>query len=197
MTRTQDPNTYVRWGPLGQAFRNSQRTVILIDEIDKADIDFPNDLLLELDEQRFIVEETGEEVRAKFPPIVLITSNDEKELSDAFLRRCIFHYIEFPDRQKLIDIINAIFPRTSEPLVEKATTRFLQLREMMQADEGMIGKNVSTSELVEWFTVLRDHPEDEALAKLNGQLPYPGVLLKSWEAHQRCLSRLNAKDDRA
>lgn len=195
LTRTQDPNTYIRWRPLGKAFRNSQRTILLIDEIDKADIDFPNDLLLELDEQRFIVEETGEEVRTQFPPIVLITSNDEKVLSDAFLRRCIFHYIEFPDRQKLIDIINAIFPRTSDALVNRATTRFLQLREIMQADEGITSKNVSTSELVEWFTVLEKHPEDEALAKLNGQLPYPGVLLKSWEAHQRCLSLLDTKND--
>ena len=127
------------------------------------------------------------------PPIVIITSNDEKSLSDAFLRRCIFHYIEFPGKQKLIEIINAIFPRTSDALVSKATERFLQLRKILYSDEGTASKNVSTSELVEWFTVLRDYSEDEALAKLDGKLPYPGVLLKSWESHQRCLPLIDSQ----
>ncbi|MEO0934420.1 MAG: MoxR family ATPase, partial [Cyanobacteria bacterium J06641_2] len=108
--RISDSATYVKWGPLGRAFQNSQRTVVLIDEIDKADIDFPNDLLLELDQQKFIVDETGEEITAKAPPIVFITSNDEKDLPDAFLRRCLFHYVEFPTPERLIEIINSHFP---------------------------------------------------------------------------------------
>ncbi|MEM9088956.1 MAG: MoxR family ATPase, partial [Cyanobacteria bacterium P01_F01_bin.53] len=97
LTRVKTAGAYIRWGPLGRAFQNKQKTVVLIDEIDKADIDFPNDLLLEIDELRFTVEETESEVRASIPPIVLITSNDEKDLPDAFLRRCLFHYLEFPE----------------------------------------------------------------------------------------------------
>ena len=191
--RISDPKTYVRWRPLGKAFRSNKRTVVLIDEIDKADIDFPNDLLLELDERRFLVEETGEEIQSKSSPIVFITSNDEKDLPDAFLRRCIFHYIQFPNKQRLIEIINALFSPTSDTLVERAVERFSELRKIMQGSEGMTGKNVSTSELVDWFTLLSNHPEDEALAQLNGKLPYPGVLLKSWEAHQICLARMESK----
>ena len=101
--RISDPATYVQWGPIGRAFQNDQRTVVLIDEIDKADIDFPNDLLLELDQQKFIVNETQGEIVAKAAPIVFITSNDEKDLPDAFLRRCLFHYVEFPNPERLIE----------------------------------------------------------------------------------------------
>ncbi len=190
--RISDPSTYIRWGALGRAFRNNQRTVVLIDEIDKADIDFPNDLLLELDEQRFFVEETGEEIQAKASPIVLITSNNEKDLPDAFLRRCLFHYIEFLDKERLIEIIDALFPKTSNVLVEKAVERFIQLRRAIQKSGELASKNVSTSELVDWFTVLRHHPEDEILAKLNGTLPYPSILLKSWEDHQKFLIRTDS-----
>lgn len=194
--RIDDPAAYVRWGPLGRAFRNDQRTVVLIDEIDKADIDFPNDLLLELDEQRFVVEEVDEEtdqgirqkeIRAKAPPIVFITSNDEKDLPDAFLRRCLFHYVEFPSRERLIEIVKALFPAEPEVLRNKAVIRFLQLREEMRKDKGDAGKKVSTSELIDWFHVLRRYPQDEVLAKLDGKLPYPGVLLKSWDDHMRYL----------
>ena len=181
------PNTYVRWEALGRAFQNDQRTVVLIDEIDKADIDFPNDLLLELDEQRFVVEETGEEIRAKEAPIVLITSNDEKDLPDAFLRRCLFYYVEFPKRDRLIEIVNAMFPSAPQALVNKAVERFLQLREEMHKDKGEAGKKVSTSELIEWFRALRRYPQDEVLAQLDGKLPYAGVLLKSWDDHVRYL----------
>jgi MoxR-like ATPase len=185
--RIDDPTAYVRLGPLGQAFQQENPTVVLIDEIDKADIDFPNDLLLELDERRFIVEETGEEVEAKAAPIVIITSNDEKDLPDAFLRRCLFHYVEFPNSETLVQIINALFPTTSKELVTQAITRFLQLREEMRKDKGEAGKKVSTSELIDWFRVLRRYPQDEALAKLNGKLPYAGVLLKSLDDHIRYL----------
>ncbi|MGB0386887.1 MAG: AAA family ATPase [Ardenticatenaceae bacterium] len=182
---------YIKYGPLGRAFDKEQRTVVLIDEIDKADIDFPNDLLLELDEQRFVIQETQPEqtITAKHPPIVLITSNDEKELPDAFLRRCLFHYIEFPNTERLIEIINARFPAASEDLVETAVDRFEELREDMEG-KGQSGKKVSTSELIDWFHVLHTYaPQDEILAKLDHKLPYPGVLLKSWDDHRRYLGK--------
>jgi MoxR-like ATPase len=178
-------HTYVRWGALGRAFQNHERTVVLIDEIDKADIDFPNDLLLELDEQRFVVEETGEEIPAKAAPIVIITSNDEKDLPDAFLRRCLFHYVEFPKRDRLIEIIKAFFPTSPEELVDAIIDRFLQLREEMRKDKGDAGKKVSTSELMDWFRVVSHYPQDEVLKKLEKELLYPGVLLKSWDDYRR------------
>ncbi|WP_448267028.1 AAA family ATPase [Nostoc sp. DSM 114159] len=192
--RIDDPTTYVRWGPLGRSFQQENRTVVLIDEIDKADIDFPNDLLLELDERRFIVEETGQEIEAKAAPIVLITSNDEKDLPDAFLRRCLFHYVEFPSRERLIQIINALFPTSSQALVDKAIVRFLLLREEMRKDKGEAGKKVSTSELIDWFRVLRRYPQDEALAQLDGKIPYAGVLLKSWDDHIRYLRQSRGRE---
>ncbi|MBC6478457.1 MAG: AAA family ATPase [Hormoscilla sp. GM7CHS1pb] len=173
------PDTYVRWGPLGRAFHNDRRTVLLIDEIDKADIDFPNDLLLELDEQRFEVEETRIKVQAKAAQIMIITSNNEKNLSDAFLRRCLFHYIEFPKRQQLIEIIKSHFPASPAALVDGIIDRFLALREEMQKDKKDAGKKVSTSELMDWFRVLRHYLEDEVLSKLAKELLYPGVLLKN------------------
>ncbi len=187
--RISDSATYVKWGPLGRAFHNTQRTVILIDEIDKADIDFPNDLLLELDQQKFIVDETSEEIIAKVPPIVFITSNDEKDLPDAFLRRCLFHYVEFPSPDKLIEIINSHFPDSQPELVAKAAIRFLKLRDEMGKDKGEAGKKVSTSELIDWFRVLKKYPEDEVLAKLDGKLPFAGVLLKTWQDHMRYLNK--------
>ena len=185
--RISDSSTYVQWGALGRAFQNTQRTVVLIDEIDKADIDFPNDLLLELDEQRFVVDETGEVIQAKAAPIVFITSNDEKYLPDAFLRRCLFHYVEFPSIHRLVEIVNSHFPTVSQDLIDKAVARFLQLRDEMHKDKGEGGKKVSTSELIEWIRVLRKYPEDEILVKLDGKLPYAGVLLKTWDDHLRYL----------
>jgi MoxR-like ATPase len=188
------PTTYVRWGPLGRAFQQEQRTVVLIDEIDKADIDFPNDLLLELDQKRFIVEETGQEIEAKAAPIVLITSNDEKDLPDAFLRRCLFHYVEFPVRERLIEIVNSHFPTSLGALLDKAVARFLLLREEMRKDKGEAGKKVSTSELIDWVRVLRRYPEDEVLAKLDAKIPYAGVLLKSWDDHVRYLRQNRGRE---
>ncbi|MEM9275796.1 MAG: MoxR family ATPase [Cyanobacteria bacterium P01_F01_bin.143] len=185
--RISDPATYVRWGQLGNAFRNEKQTVVLIDEIDKADLDFPNDLLMELDRRWFKVEETGEIVQAKVAPIVLITSNDEKELPDAFLRRCLFHHIDFPEDERLKKIINAHFNDPPETLVNQAVQRFQELREQMRRDKTHAGKMVSTSELIDWFQVLRREPEDEILVKLQGKLPYAGVLLKRWEDHKRYL----------
>lgn len=187
VTRVKDPKQYVRMGPIGRAFENPQRTIVLIDEIDKADIDFPNDLLLELDEKRFFIEETGEEIEAKQTPIVFITSNDEKDLPDAFLRRCLFHYIEFPGGDRLSEIINATFADADPELVEQAVTTFIGLRERMGE---AAGKKVSTSELIDWFKVLHQFPDSEPLNQLDGKIPFSGVLLKRWEQHLRYLKSI-------
>lgn len=178
---------YIKLGSLGRAFQNEQRTVLLIDEIDKADIDFPNDLLQELDEGRFIIQETGEEIKAKQPPIIFITSNDEKDLPDAFLRRCLFRYIEFPSESELIQILQAHFPNSSSTVTEKTVSRFNFLRKQMERGYSGMGKKVSTSELIDWFTILRQYPEDQLLAKLNGKLPFAEVLLKSWKDYRNYL----------
>ncbi|NER80779.1 MAG: MoxR family ATPase [Leptolyngbya sp. SIO1D8] len=190
LPRISDPMTYIKWGPLGRAFQSQQQTVLLIDEIDKADIDFPNDLLLELDELRFVVEELDQqEVEAQFPPIVFITSNDEKDLPDAFLRRCLFHYVEFPTQDRLVSILQGMFPATSVELMNRAVERFLELRQEMQKTRGIATKKASTSELIDWFRVLQRYTQDEALAKLEGQIPFGSVLVKSWEDHQRYLKQ--------
>ncbi|MDF0555631.1 MoxR family ATPase [Kamptonema sp. UHCC 0994] len=186
----ENENKYIRWGQLGKAFQSEQRTVVLIDEIDKADIDFPNDLLAELDELEFEVEETGEKFEAKAAPIVFITSNDEKDLPEAFLRRCIFHYIKFPDKRRLIEIVQAHFPDSPERLIDAAVSRFWELRKLMSEKEGEAEKKVSTSELIDWFRMLYRYGTEQALEKLKGELPYPGVLLKSWNDHLRYLGRL-------
>jgi MoxR-like ATPase len=176
---------YIKMGPLGRAFENEQRTVVLIDEIDKADIDFPNDLLRELDEQKFVIEETGKEIEANKPPLVLITSNDEKDLPDAFLRRCLFFYIPFPDFQLITEIVQAHFPESSPDLIESVVNRFTELRTKME--KGKSGKKVSTSELLDWFAVLSQFPSDQILKQLQGKLPFSEVLLKKWPEHLRYL----------
>jgi MoxR-like ATPase len=183
-SKVDNLNNYIQLGPLGRALENPQRTVVLIDEIDKADIDFPNDLLRELDEQKFTIEETGKEVKANFPPIVFVTSNDEKDLPDAFLRRCLFYYIEFPYSQ-LTEIVKAHFPESPPDVVEAAVKRFTELRQKME--KGKSGKKVSTSELLDWFAVLHQFPQDEVLKQLEEELPFPEVLLKKWEDHLRYL----------
>ncbi len=188
-----DINVYVQYGALGKAIKDEpeRRTLVLIDEIDKADIDFPNDLLLELDEKRFEVRELGGKViQAKAPPIVLITSNDEKDLPDAFLRRCVFHYIQFPDKDQLQDILNAHYPRSFEELsaevIDKIIEYFLELRQKMEEDKPGTGKKVSTSELLDWYRVLWKYdPEIDILAKLAEKFRYPGVLVKDWGDYQR------------
>lgn len=189
-SKVNDPKNYIKLGSLGRAFQNSllksQRTVVLIDEIDKADIDFPNDLLQALDEGRFPIQETGEEIKAnpKQPPIIFITSNDEKDLPDAFLRRCLFHYIKFPEESELVKIINAHFPDSQPAVIGAAVRRFQLLRTQMEKDIGKTGKKVSTSELIDWFTILRRYPEDEAIRKLEGELPFAGILLKYWKDYR-------------
>lgn len=185
-SKVENLDNYIKLGPLGRAFKNEKRTVVLIDEIDKADIDFPNDLLRELDEQRFTIEEKGEEVKANYPPIVFVTSNDEKDLPDAFLRRCLFYYIQFPYPQ-LANIVKSHFPESEPRLVEAAVKRFSELRQKME--KGKAGKKVSTSELLDWFAVLRQFPKDEVLKQLEGEIPFPEVLLKKWEDHLRYLQQ--------
>lgn len=179
---------YITWGPLGQALRMNTPAVVLIDEIDKADIDFPNDLLIELDERQFLVQETGEEVRATAAPIIIITSNDEKDLPDAFLRRCLFHYIEFPKREELIAIIQRRFEDAESSRVEETVNVFLSLREQLIRERGEGAKKVSTSELIDWFTVLRRYPNQALLARHQGRLPFLSVLLKSWDDHRLMLA---------
>ncbi len=140
---------YIRRGKLWQAFSAEQRPVLLIDEIDKADIEFPNDLLLELDRMEFDVYETGERVKARQRPVVIITSNNEKELPDAFLRRCFFHYIRFPDKAEMQAIVKLHYPNLKERLLDEAMTLFFELR----AVEGL-RKKPSTSELLDWIRLL-------------------------------------------
>jgi MoxR-like ATPase len=166
-----DISQYIKLGPLGRSFQADKRVVLLIDEIDKADMEFPNDLLHELDRMQFDVEETGENIAAQRRPIVVITSNNEKELPDAFLRRCVFHYIEFPDKELMTDIVNVHHPDVEEELVGEALLRFYWLR-----DQPEVRKKPSTSELIDWISALRrGGVRDELLAR---GLPFLGVLLK-------------------
>jgi MoxR-like ATPase len=172
--RVHDVRNYIRPGPLWRAFGTEARVVLLIDEIDKADIEFPNDLLQELDRMEFFVYETGETVRAKTHPIVIITSNNEKELPDAFLRRCFFHYIRFPDEATLTRIVAVHFPGIKPRLVRAALTRFFEIRETPG-----LKKKPSTSEVLDWLKLLLADdlaPEDlrqdaaSALPRLHGAL---------------------------
>lgn len=175
--------TYIKFGPLGRAFTSNKPKVILIDEIDKADIDFPNDLLFELDENCFEIIETGEKILHKHKPLLFITSNSERDLPDAFLRRCLFHYIEFPTKERLADIINLKFGTPNPELVTQALDRFWKLREGQEANRESSRKKVSTSELIDWFAVLQDEkflPQDEIIQLLKAnELPFSSVLLKS------------------
>lgn len=179
------PEEYKHLGPLGRAFdAQDRRCVVLVDEIDKADIDFPNDLLLELDENRYFIEELdGKEVSAHYPPIVFITSNDEKDLPDAFLRRCLFHYIDFPERLDLVRIIQAHFPKSPETLVGQILDRFLELRTQMI--QGNATKKVSIGELLDWFRVLAYYSPEGDMERFADRLLYPGVLLKSWDDYRK------------
>jgi len=167
----RDIRRYIKLGPLGQAFKHEGRLVLLIDEVDKADIEFPNDLLHELDRMRFRISETGDEVVAKERPLVVITSNNEKELPDAFLRRCVFHYIQFPDAELMSRIVRVHHPGLETKLVEEALKTFYALR-----DTPGLRKLPSTSELIDWIAALR-HAGITSV-KLDEKLPMLGVLLK-------------------
>ncbi len=147
--RVSDIRNYIRPGKLWEAFKSETRPVLLIDEVDKADIEFPNDLLLELDRMEFHVYETGETIRAERRPIVLITSNNEKELPDAFLRRCFFHYIRFPDADTMARIVEVHYPGIKRRLVEEALRLFFEVREVPG-----LKKKPSTSELLDWLKLL-------------------------------------------
>jgi MoxR-like ATPase len=176
--RVKDIRNYIAKGKLWEAFTNDQRPVLLIDEIDKADIEFPNDLLLELDRMEFYVYETGETVKAKQRPIVMITSNNEKELPDAFLRRCFFHYIKFPDRDTMGQIIDVHYPDIMDKLVGEALNIFYQIR-----DVPGLKKKPSTSELLDWLKLLMaDHITPETLRERDPSKlipPLHGALLKN------------------
>jgi MoxR-like ATPase len=162
---------YIKPGKLGEAFAGDQRVVLLIDEIDKADLEFPNDLLWELDQMEFHIPETHETVKAKQRPIVLITSNAEKELPDAFLRRCVFHYIEFPDEEMMERIVHVHVPDLDRRLLDLAIQAFYWLREVPG-----LQKKPSTSELIDWVQALARGGVDPN--EIAARLPFMGVLLK-------------------
>ena len=168
----RDIARYIKLGPLGQALAADKRVVLLIDEIDKADIEFPNDLLQELDVMRFQIPETRTEIAARERPLVIITSNNEKELPDAFLRRCIFHYIEFPNPELMKKIVRVHHPTLEDKVLDQCLEAFFKLR-------GVPGlrKRPSTSELIDWIAALR--ASGVSLGKIGGGLPFLGTLLKT------------------
>ncbi|MBE5856477.1 MAG: MoxR family ATPase [Lachnospiraceae bacterium] len=173
---------YIKLGKLGEAFSSEEQVVLLIDEIDKADLEFPNDLLWELDQMEFYIHETKETVKAKQRPIVIITSNAEKELPDAFLRRCIFHYIAFPDRDLMEEIVKVHYPQVEENLLKNAMDVFYSIREFRD-----IRKKPSTSELIDWVNALQigGIPAN----RIKEALPFVGVIVKKDED----LELVNAK----
>ena len=165
---------YIKLGKLGEAFDSEEQVVLLIDEIDKADLEFPNDLLWELDQMEFYINETKRTVKAKHRPIVIITSNAEKELPDAFLRRCIFHYIDFPERELMEEIVKVHFPNVEENLLNAAMDVFYHIRSLRD-----IRKKPSTSELIDWVNALQLGGIPTAMIK--EKLPFIGVVVKKDE----------------
>ena len=169
---------YIRQGKLWEAFEADEQVVLLIDEIDKADIEFPNDLLQELDKMEFFVYETGQTIKAKHRPVIIITSNNEKELPDAFLRRCFFHFINFPDRDTMREIIAVHYPKTQMDLVNQALEMFFELRDIPG-----LKKRPSTSELIDWLKLLMsDDIPDDILSNRDQSKAIPplyGALLKN------------------
>ena len=181
-----DIRRYIKLGMLGQAFKSAERVVVLIDEIDKADLEFPNDLLHELDRMRFFIHEIDEEVVAHHRPIVIITSNAEKELPDAFLRRCVFHYIAFPDKTLMKRIVGVHHPNLEAQILDAAIERFFWLRGMND-----LKKRPSTSELIDWLVVLaRAGVSGDEIAR---RLPFAGTLLKVEEDHEAVGKRLDRR----
>jgi MoxR-like ATPase len=168
----RDIAKYIKLGPMGEALAAPSRVVLLIDEIDKADIEFPNDLLLELDAMRFRIDETGREIVARERPIVIITSNNEKELPDAFLRRCVFHYIQFPSRELMTEIVRVHHPDISDRVLDQTLELFFGLRATPK-----LRKKPSTSELIDWICALKKAGVD--LGRIGGGIPFLGTLLKT------------------
>jgi MoxR-like ATPase len=166
-----DIRTYIKMGVMGEAFQSDEQVVLLIDEIDKADIEFPNDLLREIDEMAFTIPELNETVSAKHRPITIITSNAEKELPAAFLRRCVFHYIEFPTRDRLQAIVDAHLPDLNQELVETAILRFYGVRKV-----DALKKKPSTPELLDWLVVLAAAGADAD--EIANRMPFLGTLIK-------------------
>ena len=182
----RDIREYIHMGPLGRAFLSPQRVVLLIDEIDKADIEFPNDLLHELDRMRFTVGETGDEIAATHRPVVIITSNAEKELPDAFLRRCIFHFIDFPDRELMARIVEVHHPGLDQELLEQALSAFFGVRGMDR-----IRKPPSTSELVDWIAMLQTAGVETV--ELQENTPFLGTLLKKEQDMQAFVNQVSGR----
>lgn len=186
--RVHDIRNYIKKGKLWEAFQDGEEVVLLIDEVDKADIEFPNDLLTELDKMEFFVYETGETIKAKHRPIVIITSNNEKELPDAFLRRCFFHFINFPDRETMIRIVDVHYPNIKKDLVKEAMDVFFDVRKIPG-----LKKKPSTSELIDWLKLLMaDDIPDEILKNRDPTKAIPplyGALLKN-EQDVHMLERL-------
>ena len=183
-----DIKKYIKLGKLGEAFMSEQQVVMLIDEIDKADLEFPNDLLWELDKMEFHIPETKETIRAKHRPIVIITSNAEKELPDAFLRRCIFHYIEFPDQEKMEEIVRVHYPNIQETLLQNAMEAFYYIRGLKD-----IQKKPSTSELLDWLRALT--LSGVSVDKITTEIPFLGVLLKKNQDMDSLLNVKNRKNN--
>ncbi len=182
-----DISQYIRMGKLGEAFLAEEPVVLLIDEIDKADLEFPNDLLWELDMMSFFVPETGTTIAAKRRPIVIITSNAEKELPDAFLRRCIFHYISFPDPDMMLNIVRVHHPGLEDRLVREAMDAFYWIRSVSG-----LQKKPSTSELLDWVQALV--VGGVPLEKIRQEIPLLGVLIKKNQDFDMILKRLYAQD---
>jgi MoxR-like ATPase len=186
--KVEDIGQYIKRGKLWDAFTADEQVVLLIDEVDKADIEFPNDLLVELDRMEFFVYETGETIKAKHRPIIIITSNNEKELPDAFLRRCFFHFINFPDKETMKEIIAVHYPKIKKSLVQEALEVFFELREIPG-----LKKKPSTSELIDWLKLLMaDEIPDEILKNRDQTKAIPplyGALLKN-EQDVQLLERL-------
>ena len=180
---------YVNDGPLGKAFNGNKPSVVLIDEIDKADLDFPNDLLYELEERRYYIPELQDWRPSKdkkgMAPLIIITSNSEKELPDAFLRRCLFYFIEFPAPEQLQEILQYHFPKSPKKAVSDAVEVFMDYRKQMEVDKGRTNKKISTSELLDWFR-LQQHPDRTTIKTLSeGGIPYYPTLLKHMEDYVR------------
>ncbi|MEM8660269.1 MAG: MoxR family ATPase [Pseudomonadota bacterium] len=176
--KVHDISNYIKRGKLWEAFESDEQVVLLIDEVDKADIEFPNDLLVELDRMEFFVYETGQTIKAKHRPIIVITSNNEKELPDAFLRRCFFHYIKFPDENTMSQIVDVHFPDLKKDLLREALNSFYQVRDMPG-----LKKKPSTSELLDWIKLLlaEDIPAEALRSEDNRKAipPLYGALLKN------------------
>ncbi|MBR5800578.1 MAG: MoxR family ATPase [Lachnospiraceae bacterium] len=179
-----DISRYIKLGKLGEAFDSEEQVILLIDEIDKADLEFPNDLLWELDQMEFYIHETKRTVMAKQRPIVIITSNAEKELPDAFLRRCIFHYIDFPDAALMEEIVKTHHPDVEENLLKNAMDVFYQIRSLKD-----IRKKPSTSELIDWINALQIG--GISADRIRAELPFVGVIVKKDEDLEGLKQRIN------